>query len=435
MAVPAHPDPPCRQVSVPPGAQQPRIAIPFPAVFPLAANSNLTPRQISIVWLMFAGACPPFGFNIIPALLPAIQSEFALDQSRMQWMVSFYALTMGVGQLVYGPLSDAYGRRRVLLLGLAIFVLASIGATLADSYAHLLAFRFLQGIGACAALVVPRAVVRDCFSGAEAARAMALVTIPISIVPIIAPVIGGLLQTWSGWRAGFAACAVVGACLFTVALRAHHETLAPARRVSIRPGYVLRSYAGLFLSWRFCAYALAYSSLNCTFIGFFVIGPSYLSQVFGMTPIGISLAMLATYLGFTAGNLLAVRHVRRAGVDRLLAWGFAFGLGGTLLLLAVASQPVLWWMLLAVAIQSFGTGLAFSTGIAGATSVDPARAGTASALTGAIQMVTAALFAVVSGVIYDGTLVPFAWGSVALCAVAAACIWPLWRRRVPVGRR
>jgi DHA1 family bicyclomycin/chloramphenicol resistance-like MFS transporter len=248
-------------------------------------------------------------------------------------------------------------------------------------------------------------------------------------------VVGGLLQTWSGWRAGFAACAVVGGCLFAVALRAHRETLAPARRVSIRPGYVLRSYAGLFLSWRFCAYALAYSSLNCTFIGFFVVGPSYLSQVFGMTPIGISLAMLATYLGFTAGNLLAVRHVKRAGIDRLLAWGLVFGFGGTLLLVAVASQPVLWWMLAAVAIQSFGTGLAFSTGIAGATSVDPARAGTASALTGAIQMVTAALIAVIAGALYDGTLVPFAWTSVALCACAGACIWPLWRRRAPVGVR
>lgn len=401
----------------------------------MAAHGTYDPRPIPIVWLIVAGACAPFGFNIIPALLPAIQNEFTLDHGRMQWMVSFYALTMGLGQLVYGPLSDAFGRRRVLLLGLAIFAFASVGAALADSYAHLLAFRFLQGFGACASLVVPRAVVRDCLSGPEAARAMALVTIPISITPIIAPLAGGLLQTFSGWRAGFAACAVVGAGLFVAGLRAHRETLVPARRVSIRPGYVLRSYAGLLLSWRFCAYALAYSSLNCTFIGFFVVGPSYLSQAFGLTPIGIALAMLATYLGFTAGNFLAVRHVRRAGVDRLLAYGLAFSLGGALLLLMVASQATLGWMLAAVAVQAFGTGLSFSTGIAGAIAVDPARAGTASALAGAIQMLTAASFAVVSGAIYDGSLVPFAWSSVALCLCAGACIRPLWRRRAPVGPR
>ncbi len=415
--------------------RRPRIFIPYQALPALAAHGNPDPRLIPIFWLIVAGACAPFGFNIIPALLPAIQTEFALDQGRMQWMVSFYALTMGLGQLVYGPLSDAYGRRRVLLLGLAIFTFASVGAALANSYTGLLAFRFLQGLGACAALVVPRAVVRDCLSGSEAARAMALVTIPISITPIIAPVAGGLLQTWSGWRAGFVACAVVGVCLFTVGLRAHRETLAPARRVSIRLGYVLRSYAGLFLSWRFCAYALAYSSLNCTFIGFFVIGPSYLSQAAGMTPIGISLAMLATYLGFTAGNFLAVRHVKRAGVDRLLAYGLAFSVGGTLMLLAVVAQAMVGWMLAAVAVQSFGTGLAFSTGIAGATAADPARAGTASALAGAIQMLTAASFAVVSGAVYDGSLAPFAWSSVALCACAGACIWPLWRRRAPVAGR
>jgi DHA1 family bicyclomycin/chloramphenicol resistance-like MFS transporter len=205
--------------------------------------------------------------------------------------------------------------------------------------------------------------------------------------------------------------------------------------VSINPLHVLRGYAGLFTSWRFCAYSLSFSLLNCAFIGFFVIGPGHLTHAFGMTPIGVALAMLFAYLGFAAGNLLAVRHVRRAGVDRLLAYGVAFGTGGTLMLVAAVSLPGVWWMLVAVAIQSFGTGLAFSTGIAGATSVDPARGGTASALTGAIQMITAALFAILSGWTYDGTLGPLAWSGIALCAGAAVCIWPLWQRRTPVSAR
>jgi DHA1 family bicyclomycin/chloramphenicol resistance-like MFS transporter len=402
----------------------------------VAGKASSQSNPVSILWLIFAGVCAPFGFNVIPALLPAIQAEFVLDQSRMQWMVSFYALTMALGQLIGGPLSDAFGRRRIFLTGLAIFICASIGASLADSYPHLLAFRFMQGIGACAALVIPRAVVRDCYAGPDAARAMALIMLALAITPALAPLVGGLMQTYFGWRAGFVACALVGATIFTLALKMHGETLPPHKRVRAGFGGVLVNYAGLFRSWRFCAYAFAFSLLNCSFIGFFVIGPTYLTRAFGMTPMGVSFAMLAGYIGFAIGNMLAARHVRRAGVDRLLSYGLAFGLAGSLLLAVVAyRQPVAGWMLLAICIQSFGTGLSFPTGIAGATAVFPERAGTASAMTGAIQLGSGALFAVVSGAIDDGTLKPLAWSSLVLCAGAAVCVWPLWRRREPVGGR
>ncbi len=386
-------------------------------------------------WLIVAGVGAPFGFNVIPALLPAIQAEFALDPGRMQWMVSIYAFTMALGQLVAGPLSDAFGRRIILLAGLAIFVGASIGAALADSYSHLLACRFLQGLGGCVTLMIPRAAVRDRFAGPDAARAMAMIMISMSLTPAIAPLVGGLLQTWFGWRSGFYACAVVGGVLLVLGYRLHGETLPAASRVRARLGATLRSYAALFASWKFCAYAFGFSLLNCSFIGFFVIGPAFLTRSFGMTPIGISLAMLAAYGGFAAGNFLAARHVRRAGVDRLLAFGLAFGCAGTLLLIVATGRAGWEWVQAAIAVQSFGTGLAFAAGIAGATAVYPERAGTASALVGAVQLLTGALFAVVSGAIDDGSLKPLAWSSVVLCAGAAACIWPLWRRREAVGVR
>ena len=390
---------------------------------------------VSISWLIFAGVCAPFGFNIVAALLPAIQAQFVLDHAGMQWMVSAYALTMGCGQLVGGPLADTFGRRRILLSGMGIFVLGSVAAALAQSYPQLLVFRVVQGLGACVTLVIPRAVVRDRHMGPEAARAMALIMISLSVTPALAPVVGGLMQTWFGWRAGFLACAVVGLILLGFAWRLHGETLPPSRRVPLAFGGVLRSYAGLLANWRFCAYALSYSLLNCSFIGFFVIGPGFLTARFGMTPVGVSLTLLAAYLGFGAGNLLAAHHVKRVGVDRMLAWGLFFALVGTLLLLVVARAPVLGWILLAISLQSLGTGLSFPSGIAGATAVYPERAGTASALVGAIQMGTAAAFAVLSGIVDDGSLMPLAWSCLAACAISGACIWPLWRRRAPTGSR
>ncbi len=388
-----------------------------------------------MAWLIVAGVGAPFGFNVIPALLPAIQAEFALDPGRMQWMVSIYAFTMAIGQLIAGPLSDAFGRRIILLSGLAIFVCASVGAAFADSYSQLLISRFLQGLGGCVTLMIPRAAVRDRYGGPDAARAMAMIMISLSVTPAVAPLIGGILQTWLGWRAGFYACAVVGGVLLVLGHRLHGETLPPAKRVRVRLADTLRSYATLFAAWRFCAYAFGFSLLNCSFIGFMVVGPGFLTRSFGMTPVGISTAMLAAYGGFAAGNFLAARHIRRLGVDRLLAFGLAFGCTGTWLLIVLAGQTHWEWMLAAIGVQSFGTGLAFAAGIAGATAVYPERAGTASALVGAVQLLTGELFAVVSGALDDGSLKPLAWSSVVLCAGAAACIWPLWRRRQAVGVR
>ena len=396
---------------------------------------NVERSPVSIPWLIVAGVCAPFGFNVVATLLPAIQAEFALDHSRMQWMVSTYALTMALGQLIGGPLSDAFGRRRILLFGLALFSLASLGAALASSYPQLLAMRVVQGLGACVTLVIPRAVVRDRFAGPDAARAMALIMISFTLTPALAPLVGGLMQSWRGWPAGFVACAVVGLVLFLCALRLHGETLSTAQRVRFSVAGTFAGYAGMFASRRFCAYALSYSLLNCCFMGFLVIGPSSLTRDYGLSSIGVALAMLAAYLGFGAGNLLAARHVKRIGVDRILAWGVAGGLFGTLMLFAASFSQVLGWLLAAVFVQSAGTGLAFPAGIAGATAVFPQRAGTASALVGAVQLIIAALFAILAGALDDRSFLPLAWACLVVCSGSALCVWPLWRRRGQVALR
>ena len=398
-----------------------------------ASTSGPNLRPVSIVWLMFAGVCAPFGYNVIATLLPAIRVEFSLDQSRMQWMVSIFSFTLALGQLISGPLADMFGRRRIFLVGVLIFTLGSLGAACAADFTQLLAYRVVQGLGACVTLVIPRAVVRDRYSGADAAHAMALITISFSVTPAVAPVVGGVLQAWFGWRAGFVGCAVIGALLLAFAYRLHGETHAADRRVRVSLPGMLTGYGNLLRSWRFCAYALSFSLLNCCFIGFFVIGPGFLTHAYGMTPVAAATAMLAPYVGFAAGNLMAAGFVRRAGVERILAAGLAFTLTGTLTLMAGADSQILAWLLGALFMQSLGIGLTFPVGIAGATSVFPERAGTASALVGAVQMLCGALFAIVAGIIDDGSLRPLARADLLLCLISAACIWPLYRRRGPIA--
>lgn len=385
--------------------------------------------RVSIVWLIFAGICSPLGFNVTPALLPPIQTEFALGTDRMQWMVSLYSLTLGLGQLLGGPLADALGRRSVLLAGLAIFVAGSVAAALAPTYEALLAARLAQGLGACATLVVPRATVRDTHSGNDAARAMALVMLSLAFTPLLAPFFGALIETHFGWRAAFVACALVGAAIFAGALRLHAETLPRERRIPLKLLPLAHGYVMVFRSWRFCAYATSFSLLNCTFIGLMVVGPPYFARAHGLSSNGIALAMLAAYLGFTFGNFAAARRVRRAGVDRLIAAGVLTCAIGCVLLFPALALGSLPFMLFALFLQALGTGFAFSPGIAGATATLPERAGTAAAMTGAIQLGGGAFFAFATGALDDGTFRPHAWSCVVVCVAAGLLAWPLWRDR------
>lgn len=395
----------------------------------MSAGAAASGARVSIVWLVFAGVCSPLGFNVTPALLPPIQAEFALGTDRMQWMVSLYSLTLGLGQLLGGPLADALGRRGVLLAGLAIFIAGSAAAALAPTYEALLAARLAQGLGACATLVIPRATVRDTQSGSDAARAMAMVMLSLAFTPPLAPLFGALIETWFGWRAAFVACALVGVATFAGALRLHAETLPRERRIPLRGLPLAYGYVMLFRSWRFCAYACSFSLLNCSFIGLMVVGPSYFARAHGLSSNGIALAMLAAYLGFTFGNFAAARRVRRAGVDRLIAAGvFTCTLGSVALFAALAAGS-LSFMLFALFLQALGTGFAFSPGIAGATATLPERAGTAAAMTGAIQLGGGAVFAFATGALDDGTLLPHAWACLAACTVAGLLAWPLWRGR------
>ena len=396
-----------------------------------ALRGQAAPPAVSLAWLTFAGICAPLGFNFIGPLLPAIQAYFNTGPGQTQGLVSVYALSMGLAQLFTGPMADAWGRRAVLLGGLALYTCAALAASFADTFEHLLWLRGLQAVGACTCLVVPRAAARDLYSGLEAARAIAIVTIALSLTPAIAPIVGGTLLFWFEWRAGFAACAVMGLATLLLAWRFHPETLPQARRVPLHPVTLMQTYARIAGNWRFHAYVMSYSALNCGFIGFIVTGPAVLMRQEGLSAWGVAVLLLVVYLGFALGNLYAARHVRRTGVDRMIAYGIGISLLGSALLLPGVRMGGIAAIVLPLFINCVGNGLSFPTGIAGAVNLTPDRAGTAAALVSGIQLMVGAAFAWFCGGITGGDLMPFSWACLGASIAGGLFALPLYLARTP----
>ncbi|HEY4372059.1 MAG TPA: multidrug effflux MFS transporter [Burkholderiales bacterium] len=405
-----------------------------PPFEPSSGPASAPPRQvpaISIAWLAFAGASSPYGFNFIGPILPALQHAFALEGAQVQWLVSSYSLTLGLGQLVMGPLSDAWGRRGVLLTGLMLTIVGSVGAMLSHSFGLILLFRLIQGFGACTSLVVPRAVIRDIYTRNEdIARGIAIVTITLSVAPGIAPLIAGGLLSWFSWRSGFASCAVLGIVSLALALRHHTETLTDEKRAPMRLGPLLRAYWEIGRTPRFYAYTLSYALLNAGVIAFLVIAPGAFTRQYGLTPWDAALGILAVYGASAMGNLYAVRHIRRRGANRMLGMGLAVGVVSGIVLAVCASFSTSLMLAMALlVVNSVGNGFGFPSGIAGAVGLHPTRAGTAAALVGASQLVVSSLVAMVSGTVADGTLRPLVWMVLMTSLLALFCALPVYRKR------
>ncbi len=257
----------------------------------------------------------------VDAYLPsfgAIAAEFGVDQAAMQHTLSLYLWFFGGMMLVHGPLSDAWGRRRMVLVALAVYVLASIGAALARDLTELIWARIGQGMAAGAGVVIGRALVRDLFSGARAQKVMSNVTLVFAMAPAIAPVIGGWLDAVWGWRsvfwflAGFAALSIVGVWRFMP------ETVPPERRQSLALGFILRSYVRAVRHAPFMGLTLVFALLFAGMFLYIAAAPIILLERLQQTPLDFWKFFVPVVLGLMLGsrvsNALATRLAPRHSV-------------------------------------------------------------------------------------------------------------------------
>lgn len=302
----------------------------------------------------------PFSVDTYLPSFPGIQAEFAVSGVQMQQTLSVYLTAFAVMMLFHGTLADAFGRRPVVLANLLVFVLASIGCTLAASFEQLLFFRGLQGLSAGAGIVIGRAIIRDSFEGHAAQRLMSLVTLIFGVAPAIAPVIGGWLQAWFGWRPVFAFLVVYSAVLLVACHARLPETLPRDERQRFAPGPLARNYWTLGRSVPLLLLSFAVALNFCGFFLYILSAPAFIYNLLGLKETqfawlfapGIAGVMIGAYLsGKLAGRLTPVRTVG-AG------YAVMFGAVAFNLAYCAVAEPALPWSVAPVMMYTVGMALA-----------------------------------------------------------------------------
>jgi DHA1 family bicyclomycin/chloramphenicol resistance-like MFS transporter len=358
-------------------------------------------------------ALGPLSTDLYLPSLPSLARYFAVGVEDIQLTLSVFLVGLATAQLVYGPLSDRFGRRPVLLVGLTIYVIASFFCMLAPSVPVLVAARFVQAVGACVGPVLGRAVVRDVYGREGAARVLAYMSAAMALAPAIGPILGGFLEEWFGWRINFLALVIYGSGGLVIAWRILPETNKSPDLQAAQPIRILLGYRGLlnhraYVGYVFCC-AFAYSGIFA-----FISGSSYvLQEVVGLGPIGFGLCFAGVVIGYIIGTMVAGRLSRQLGIDRLIGIGAGIGVAGGALLLALAladsTRSGVAGALLIVGpmlVFMIGVGLVLPNSIAGAIGPFPRAAGAASALLGFTQMTAAAAIGIAVAALYDGSSVP-----------------------------
>ncbi len=346
--------------------------------------------------------------NMYTPTLPAITVDFGTTSATAQLTLTSYFAGIAFTQLFYGPLSDRFGRRPVLFGGLALFAGASILCAVAQSVEGLIAARFFQAAGACVGPVVSRAVVRDLFNREQTASMMASITFAIAIAPATAPLIGAYVYAWAGWRMNFAIVAAFGLLIMLIAWWRLPETLPEDQPALGGLSGIAAIYRRLLASPAYLGYALSSMFVLATLFAFVSEAPYIVINMIGLSEQAYGWYGLITVGGFALGSFTAGRITPRIGIDRTIVLGVAIVLSGGLLLAGLAQFAALSIASIIgpMVVVVLGMGLVFPNATAGALSVHPEFAGSASALLGFLQMVGAGVAVVIVGQISDGTHVP-----------------------------
>jgi DHA1 family bicyclomycin/chloramphenicol resistance-like MFS transporter len=342
--------------------------------------------------------------------LPAMAADLHATSAQAQSTVAAFLAGMAIGQLLYGPASDRFGRRPPLILGGVIFVATSALCALASSAPLLIGARFLQAFGACSGSVIARAIVRDRFDHTDTARILSLMMLVMGLAPIFAPLLGGALLGLGGWRAIFWVITGFGALLAIAILLRLKESRSAETAAHARSEHPVQAYMSLLGRPRLIGYALAGALNGATLFTYISSSPDLLIGAYHISPQAFGWVFGVNGAGVIGANQLNRRLLRRRTPDEVLAWAswLAVATAGLLALAAVSGVGGRWSVLPLLFLVLASYGLMQGNTMAGALNVDPRRAGSISALLGSLSFAAGAVAAWAAGELHDGTARPMA---------------------------
>ena len=339
----------------------------------------------------------------VPAL-PAAAVDLGAGVATMQMAVSLYILGLALGQLLYGPVSDRFGRRGTLMAGMALYTAAGLAAAIAPDAQALILARLLQALGGCAGLVLARAIVRDVAAPTEAARRLALMNLMVTLGPAVAPLLGSALALHAGWCSIFVVLAGLGAANLLLTWRMLPETA--ARDGAVATAALVRNYLQLLRSPAFLGYAVGGGCATTSMYAFIAVAPFVFTRQLGRPAYEVGPLLALLVLGVWAGSILASRLVGRLPLRRLLVGANAVSVLAALLLLGVvlAGQLSVTWVVGTMFLFTLGVGTAAPAALTQAIGVNPLVIGSASGLYGFTQMAVGAACTALAGLGPDPAL-------------------------------
>ncbi len=391
---------------------------------PVADSAPGKQRRVQLVFILGAlSAFGPLSIDMYLPALPSLSRDFGTGASQVQLTLSACLLGLALGQAIAGPMSDALGRRRPLLIGLAAYALASLLCIVAPSVYALVVLRFVQGLAGAAGIVIARAVVRDLHSGEALARFFSLLMLVNGLAPILAPLCGGLVLRFTSWRGVFLILTIIGALLLLAAATGLSETLPPDRRQSGGIPATLSTFRQLLASRAFVGYSLSCGLAFAAMFAYISGSPFVLQDIYGASPQLFSIMFGINALGLVIVSQINGRLVGRVSSLRLLALGLVTtAAGGIALLLVVSNGGIgLLGILPSLFIVVASQGLVMPNASALALAGHPRTAGSASALLGTLQYAIGAAVAPLVGAFGTKTALPMAvvMAVLGFCALGA----------------
>ena len=351
-------------------------------------------------------ALTPLGTDSYVPTLPAIAQAFGAPVSAVQFTITTFFMGIAAGQLAWGPISDRFGRKPVLLCGLVLYLVSALACIGAETLGALTFWRFVQGLGMSSGPVIARTIVRDLHSHEQAARMLARMMVVFGIVPIAAPLIGAQLLSWWGWQATFGLLAAVAVLLLMSVSTGLVETAPPARAAS--PARIARTFGQILRDPRFLAPFCVLLGAQLGIFAFVTNSAFVLVGALGLSPREYSVLFAVVMIGQIAGAWFTSRRVLRLGMADMLRFGTRLALAAGAIAAALAWGGVDHWLAIVLPFMAFmfAASCIVPNATAAALSPFPGSAGTASSLLGACAFVLGATVSAVLGALFDGTARP-----------------------------